>query len=109
MKSNRTYVSANFRDETMKLDIHDETGYDAKEDFLIDARIHNFVVAVHKREHPMNPKNILVSAYTISAKLLYLYGLFILFMLAFRRHSFYLWFDLKAAGKITPFHNKLID
>jgi len=108
---NWTYASVNMRKETFrrKMFYYDEPGYDAKEDALIDNRIHNLVAGVNEQENPLNIKNILASAYSLIVKLLYLYGLFILFMLAFKRQKFYLWFDKKATKKITPWGNRLIN
>lgn len=108
---NWTYVTVNMRQETMRRDIiyYDEAGYDAQEDSLIDARIQNLVAAVKEQENPLNPMNILAMAFKIAANALYLFGLFILFMLAFRRQQFYLWFDLKATKKITPRGSRLIN
>jgi len=108
---NWTYVTVNFRDETMRRDMiyYDEAEYDAREDSLIDARIHNLVAQVKEQENPLNPMNILANAYRLTVRALYILGLFILYMLSFKRQQFYLWFDKKATRKITPWGNKLIN
>lgn len=81
---------------------YDETGFSEKEDKEIDARTNALVSAVKEQENPFNLKNIAGSAFSFGAKALYLLGLFILFMLVFRRNVLYLWIDRHAGKVITP-------
>lgn len=87
---------------------YDEEGFDADEDAWVDKRIDNLVNAVAENENPLTPSNILKNGYALIVKLLYFFGLFILFMLLFKRRKFYLWFDIKATRKITPLGNAII-
>lgn len=81
---------------------YDEAGFSEAEDKEIDARIEALVSAVKEQENPFNPKNIVGSVFSIGAKALYLLGLFLLFMLVFRRGQLYLWINRHAGRVITP-------
>ena len=89
------------------LSYYDTPGYDPEEDAAIDRRIATLVSEVKEQENPLNIKNIVRSIFALCVKLLFVFGLFIMAMLVFRRQSFHLWFDIKATRKITPWGNAL--
>lgn len=86
---------------------YDEDGFSAEEDKAIDARIETLVSTIKEAENPLNPKNIATGMFSIGAKVLFIFGVFVLFMVVFRRRKFYFWFDKKATYHITPDGNKI--
>lgn len=108
-KGNWVYAKDPWRDQaySRQLFYYDGPEYDAAEDSVIDSRIAGLVQSVKEQENPLNPVNLLLNAFQIVVKLIYLFGLFVLFMMSFRRGAFYLWFDCRAARKITPRSNGL--
>jgi hypothetical protein len=110
-RGNWLVAKVDFRDEGMSREIYyyDEKGYDAEEDTAIDKRISELVANVKDKENPFNIDNIVASVFAFAVKSIYIFGLFVLFMLIFKRRSFYLWFDKKATYKITPWGNGLFN
>lgn len=108
-KGNWVYAVDPWRDKSFSREMFyfDGPEYDAAEDSLIDARINELVTLVKEQENPYNPQNLLATTLGFAIKLLFIFGLFVLFMMTFRREAFYLWFDCKATRKITPYGNAL--
>ncbi|MCF0173530.1 MAG: hypothetical protein HUJ91_07395 [Bacteroidales bacterium] len=100
-------IYANKKGIVRELYYYDTPGYDPEEDAEINQRIATLVKEVKAQDNPFSLTSLPSTVFAFCVRLLFFFGLFILFMLVFRRQSLYLWFDVKATRKITPWGNAL--